>query len=170
VLATWGNQLVLIAPTQEAARATLDRIEGRSPTGQLLGDNQAYGDVYGVLSGAALGQMLGPADSPLAAQFEGAARSVELHLDATRDVELVATVSGDDPAQLGDLGRALGGGLAAARARAVLTGDTSAAELLEYAQVVPGSEKFRLEMAVPFEVLKSMLAFCGGRPQFDAGR
>jgi hypothetical protein len=168
-VATWGSQLVLIAPTPAAAQATLDRIEGRSPTGQLLSDTQAYGDVYGMLSGAALGEMLGPADTPLSAQLQAAAQSVELHLDATRDVGLVATVRGQDSAQLEDLGRALGGALAAARAKAVLTGDTEAASLLEYAQVFPRGDNLRLEMAVPFEVLQSMLAFCGGRPRLDAG-
>ncbi len=170
VLATWGSQLVLIAPSKAAAQATLDRIEGRSPTGQLLGDNQAYGDVYGMLSGAALGQMLGPANSPLATQLQTAARSVELHLDASRDVGLVATVTGEDSAQLQDLGKALGGALAAARTKAVLSGDSEAAQLLEFAQVFPGGEKLRMEVAVPFEVLESMLAFCSGRPSGDAGR
>jgi hypothetical protein len=169
-LAIWGNQLVLIAPTRAAAMATVDRIEGRSPIGQLLSDDQAYGDMYGVVSGAALGQMLGPTDSPVTAQLQSAARSVELHLDATRDVGLVATVTGDNSAQLQDLGKTLGGSIALARARAVMSGDTVAAELLEYAQVTPGSEKLNLEMAVPFEVLQSMLAFCSRGAKGDAGR
>jgi hypothetical protein len=169
VVATWGNHLVLLASTRDAAMASLDRIEGRAPTGQLLSDDQAYGDVYGVLGGTALGELLAPAGSALASQLQGAARSLELHLDATHDVQLVATVSGDDAAQLSDLGRALGGGLATARAKALLEGDTEAAELLEYAEVVRGQKKFDLEMAVPFEVLKSMLAFCGTRSAVDGG-
>lgn len=170
VLATWKNQLVLVAPTRAAAQATLDRIEGRSPAGQLLSDNQAYGDVYGVLSGAALGRMLGPNPDPLAAQLDAVAKSVELHLDATRDVGFVATVSGDDSPQLQDLGRALGGALAAARMNAALKGDTETARLLEYAQVFPGGENLRLEVAIPFEVLQSLLAFCSGKGHVDGGR
>lgn len=117
-----------------AAWTSLHRIEGRSPTGPLLSDNQAYGDVDGMLSGAALG----PADTPLAAQLQATAQSVELHLGATRDVGLVATLRGQDSSPLKDLGRALGGALAAARTKAVLTGDSEAAGLLEYAQVFPG--------------------------------
>lgn len=169
IFATWGDHLVLLAGTREAAMAALDRIEGRAPVGQLLSDTQAYGDVYGVLDGAALSQVLGPADSPLATQLQAAARSMEIHLDATHDVDAVATVSGDDATQLADLGRTLAGGLAAARAKALLSGDTSTAELLEYAEVVPGREKFNLEMALPFPALESMLAFCSQRGGADGG-
>jgi hypothetical protein len=169
VLSIWSNQLVIISPTREAAMATLDRVEGRTPTGQLLSDNQAYGDVYGVLSGNVLEKMLDEADSPLAAQIQDAVRSVELHLDATRDVGLVATLSGDNESQLTDLGKALGGALALARTKAALTGDTVTAELLDYAEVTPRGSKVNLEMALPFAVLQKMLAFCRTATT-DAGR
>jgi hypothetical protein len=35
--------------------------------------------------------------------------------------------------------------------------------------VVPGQRSFNLEMAVPFDVLESMLAFCAGRSAVDGG-
>jgi hypothetical protein len=168
VLATWGNQLAFFAPSREAAIATLDRIEGRSPSGQLLGDDQAYGDMYGVLSGSALQKMFGSDDGPLGAQLRAATRSVELHLDASHDVGLVADMSGDDASQLSDLGKTLGGALAVARAKAVATGDNETAEFLEYAQVVPG-QKLSLELAIPLEAVKKRLAFCGRGPRADAG-
>lgn len=168
VLATWGNQLAFVAPSKTAAMATLDRIEGRSPSGPLLSDDQAYGDMYGVLTGSTLGRMFGPDDGPLAAQLQAAASSIELHLDATRDVGLVADVKGDDASRLQDLGKAVGGALAMARGRAVASGDTDTAELLEYARVVPG-EKLSLELAIPFEEVRKRLAFCGRGERTDAG-
>jgi len=168
-LAVWGNQLLVMAPSRADAMAVLDRIEGRSPTGPLLSDNQAYGDMYGVVSGTALSSLFGPPTSPLSAQVQSVARSVELHLDATRDVGLVATVTGDDPGQLTDLGRALGGALALQRSQALLTGDTVTAELLEYAQVSPRGNKVEVEVAVPLEVLRKLLASCGQGAAKDAG-
>jgi hypothetical protein len=170
VFATWGSQLLVMAKSRADAVAVLDRIEGRSPTGPLLSDNQAYGDMYGVVTGTALSSLFGPPTSPLSAQVQSAARSVELHLDATRDVGLVATVTGDDPGQLKDLGRALGGALALQRSQALLTGDAVTAELLEYAQVSPrGSNKVEVEVAVPLEVLRKLLASCGQGAAKDAG-
>jgi hypothetical protein len=170
VFATWGAQLVVMAQSRAAAMAVLDRIEGRSPTGPLLSDNQAYGDMYGVLTGAALSTVFGPPNTPLSAQVQSAARSVEFHLDATRDVGLTATVTGDDPVQLQDLGRALGGAIALQRSQAVLRGDTVTAELLEYAQVSARDGQVDLEVAVPFEVLRKLLASCGREAADDAGQ
>lgn len=170
VVAAWGGQLLVVAQDEASAQATVDRVEGRLPVGQVLRDDQAYGDVYGVLQGERLNTLFGPADGPLGGQVRDAAKSVELHLDASRDVGLVANVRGDDPARLQDLGKALGGALAAARARAVVSGHAEDAELLEYARVVPGQESFSLEMAVPYEVLRARLAFCGREPGADAGR
>ena len=170
VVAAWSGQLLAVTPGEAAARATLDRIEGRLPAGQVLRDDQAYGDVYGLLKGERLAALVGPADGPLAGPVLDAAKSVEFHLDATRDVGLVASVSGDDPERLTDLGKALGGALSAARARAAAAGRTDEAQLLEFARVVPGRESFGLEMAVPYEVLQARLAHCGRPPGPDGGR
>lgn len=94
---------------------------------------------------------------------------MELHLDARRDVALVADVSGEDPGKLEDLGKTLGGALALARAEARARGDTEAAELLGYARVSPThGNAFSLEVALPLEVVARRLAFCRGGA--DAGR
>jgi hypothetical protein len=169
VLATWGNQMVIIAPDEAAARASLDRVEGRAEPGQVLRDDQAYGDVYGVVGGGRLSGLFGGSETGLGAQLRDTARSVELHLDATRDVGLVAQVKGDDPSRLQDLGKALGGALVGARAQAIASGDAEAAELFDYARVVPGTENFQLEVAVPLEYLQAKLAFCGRPGKGDAG-
>jgi hypothetical protein len=170
VMAAWGNQLLVVSSDEAAARASLDRVEGRGLTGGGLTDAQAYGDVYGTLGGEQLAALFEPANDSLSAQVRNAAKRVELHLDATRDVGLVAQVTGDDASRLELLGKALGGTLAAARARALASGDTESAELLEFARVVPGGESFSLELAVPFEVLQARLAFCGRAARGDAGR
>jgi hypothetical protein len=169
VVATWNSQLVLFAPSREAGLAMLDRLDGRGPVGQLLSDDQAYGDVYGVIGSAALGAVLTRDNSPLGAQLREAVSSIDLHVDATRDVGLVATLSGDDTSRLQDLGATLGGALAVARAEAVATGDAVTAQLLEAARVIPNGSTFQLELAIPLETFQGWLAFCG-RKEGDAGR
>jgi hypothetical protein len=170
VLATWGTELVVMAPTRAAAMATLDRIEGRGPTEALLGEDQAYGDVYGVLTGAALTSAFGPPNTLLSAQVQSAARRVEFHLDATHDVDLVATVTGDDSGHLQDLGRALGSALALQRSQAVTAGDLVTAALLKSAQVTTRGSTVELEVGVPFEVVRELLASCGREAAAEKGR
>ena len=124
--------------------------------------------MYGVISGPDLVEALGETDG-WGKALAGAASSVELHLDARRDVGLVADVSGDDAAKLTDLGKTLGGALALARLQARGAGDAETAELLDFAKVVPGhGGKLSLELALPLDVVARRLAFCRNAP--DAGR
>ncbi len=150
--ATWGSKLALVARTRAAARAALDRVEGGSPTEVLLGESQAYGDLYGVLRGSVLGFAFGRPNAPLSAQLQSAARRVEFNLDATRDLRLVARVQGDDPGRLRELGQALTEALA----------QQPTAEGLDGAQVTVGERQVDVEVTIPLAVLRRQLAAtCG---------
>jgi hypothetical protein len=169
VATRWGDTLLHLGDSVEDGRRVLDTVEGRLPVPQpLLTPEQSYGELYGVVSGADLARTLGSSE-PWAAALVEAASKVELHLDARRDVALVANVSGDDARKLEDLGKSLGGALALARAQARAGGEEEAAELLSYAKVSPsrGSE-LSVEVALPLEVVARRLAFCRG--DADAGR
>jgi hypothetical protein len=169
VATRWGDTLLHLGDSVEDGRRVLDTVEGRLPVPQpLLTPEQSYGELYGVVSGADLARTLGGSE-PWAAALVEAASKVELHLDARRDVALVADVSGDDARKLEDLGKSLGGALALARAQARAGGDEEAAELLSFAKVSPshGSE-LSVEVALPLEVVARRLAFCRG--DADAGR
>ena len=157
VFATWGTKLALMAPTREAAMAALDRVEGRSHTEALLSESVAYGDLYGMLRGTALRFVFGPPDTPLSAHVQAAARSVEFHLDATRDLLLLARVRGDDPGRLRALAQALTDALAQQLSEA--TGSRTA-ELLERAQVMVRGNEVDLEVTIPHDVLKRQLGAC----------
>ena len=165
----WGDSLLHLGDSEEDAHQVLDAIEGRGPAPRpLLTPEQSYGELYGVVAGPDLASLVGGSDSWSAALAEAASR-MELHLDARRDVALVADVSGDDPAKLEDLGKTLGGALALARAQARARGDTDAAELLSYARVSPThGSAISLEVALPLEAVARRLAFCRGGA--DAGR
>jgi len=144
-------------------------VEGRGPAPTpLLTPEQSYGELYGVMSGADLARTLAGPDAWANALVEAASK-VEVHLDARRDVALVADVSGDDARKLEDLGKTLGGALALARAQARATGDDESAELLSFAKVSPArGDALSVEVALPLEVVAKRLAFCRGGA--DAGR
>ncbi|HZW89962.1 MAG TPA: hypothetical protein VFF12_12845 [Myxococcaceae bacterium] len=147
----------------------VDAVEGRGPAPRpLLTPEQSYGELYGVMSGADLARTVGGSDAWSTALVEAASK-VEVHLDARRDVALVADVSGDDARKLEDLGKSLGGALALARAQARAGGDAEAAELLSFARVSPShGDTLSVEVALPLEVVARHLAFCRG--DADAGR
>ncbi len=169
VATRWGDSLLHLGDSEEDAHRVLDAIEGRGPAPRpLLTPEQSYGELYGVVTGPDLAQVMGGSEGWSAALADAASR-MELHLDARRDVALVADVAGDDPTKLADLGKTLGGALAVARAQARASGDTETAELLGYARVTPThGGTISLEVALPLEAVARRLAFCRG--DADAGR
>jgi hypothetical protein len=164
----WGDSLLHLGDSEEDARRVLDAVEGRGPPPRpLLSPEQSYGELYGVVSGPDLARTLGGREAWATALVEAASR-VEVHLDARRDVALVADVSGEDARKLEDLGKTLGGALAMARVQARAGGDDEAAELLSFARVSPThGNALSLEVALPLEVMAKRLAFCRG--EADAG-
>ena len=169
VATRWGDSLLHLGDSVEDGRRVLDAVEGRGPAPTpLLTPEQSYGELYGVMSGADLARTLAGSDAWANALVEAASK-VEVHLDARRDVALVADVSGDDARRLEDLGKTLGGALALARAQARATGDDESAELLSFAKVSPArGDALSVEVALPLEVVAKQLAFCRGAA--DAGR
>ncbi len=169
VATRWGDSLLHLGDSEGDARRVLDAVEGRGPAPRpLLSPEQTYGELYGVVSGPDLARTLG-GNEPWATALVDAASRVEVHLDARRDVALVADVSGEDARKLEDLGKTLGGALAMARVQARAGGDDEAAELLSFARVSPAQGKaLSLEVALPLEVVAKRLAFCRG--DADAGR
>jgi hypothetical protein len=169
VATRWGDSLLHLGESPEDGRRVLDAVEGRGPPPKpLLSPEQSYGELYGVVSGEDLAKTLGGTEGWSSALVDAASR-VEVHLDARRDVALVADVSGEDARKLEDLGKTLGGALALARAEARAKGDADAAELLGFARVAPShGTSLSLEVALPLEAVAKRLAFCRGGA--DAGR
>ena len=161
VLATWGDQVVFVADNAGQAQDVIDHLEGRAQGGQPpLDESQTYGEIYGVLAAEDLARLFPPDQAALAERLRTAAQQVELHVDTSKDVGIVARVEGADETQVEDLGKSLGAALSLARLKARADGEDSVAELLELARVSPGGARFNLEMALPLEVLEKHLAFC----------
>jgi len=163
-MAVWRDQLVVLAPDEAAARLSLDQLEGRAPVPEAaIPEDLAYGEVYGVIPGAAVQRLFSPADRALGAKLAAAASRVELHVDAMEDVAAVVRVEGEDRAALGDLARTLGGALAAGRLQAKAGSDQPLVELLDAARVVDEGGRLSLELALPAATLERWFEGCAGR-------
>ncbi len=162
--ATWGGQMLMFGPTEDELRAAIDRLEGRGLGGApAIDETQMYGEIYGVIKPAELVKLLPEEQRSLAARLEAAAERVELHVDASRDIGIVADVRGLDTAETVDLGKSFGSALSLGRLQAQTDGKEKLAGLLESARVVPGDGEFRLEMGLPFELMEEALKACVAR-------
>jgi hypothetical protein len=157
----WGDSMLVVGQTADEVKATIDRIEGRGPQEPpLLTENQTYGEMYGVVSVEQLARFFPPEQRELAEQLQKVAQRAELHMDVRSDFAMVAEVNGADAAQVEDLGKSLGAALSLARLQAQHEGEQELAQLLDFARVRPDGTSFRMELAVPIEVLREQLSWC----------
>lgn len=157
----WRDELFVVGESEDEVRAVIDRLEGRGIHGPpALDESQSFGEIYGVLSPDALANLLPEEHAAIADKLRQSADRIELHVDTTSDVGIVANVSGPNADDSGDLGKTLGAALSLARLQAQAEGQTEVAELMELARVVPGEGDFRMEMGLPLEVLEKHLKAC----------
>jgi len=162
-VASWRDQLVIAGPIADVRRA-VDQVEGRAePRRKDVADDMAYGELYGVVPGAAARDLLPAEDGALAARLAAAAQRIELHVDAQDDVAGVIRVTGEPGQEVDDLARSLGAALSIARVKAAATDDAKLSALLEHAQVVPRDGGFTVEVALPADVLQEFFKDCGKR-------
>lgn len=158
---TWNNQMLVVGDTPDSVKEVLDRVQGGGSSDRpVLPEDATYGEMYGMLSVEQLARMLPPDQAELAQRLSEAAETVEFHMDASSDMAMVAYFNGADEAKVTDLGKSLGAALSVARLKAQADGNKDLAQMLDFARVQPAGSSFRLELAVPLEVLKERLAFC----------
>jgi hypothetical protein len=159
--AAWGKDLVLFGRDVESLQAAIDRLEDRGkPAPPVIPDWASYGDVYGVLSAADLAEMLPKDQREIAERLKGAVDKIELHVDASDDVAMVADVTGPDGDEVKDFGKTLGTALSLGRLKAQSDGDDKLAELLDYARVAPRDGRFSVELALPMAVIQRQMGPC----------
>jgi hypothetical protein len=157
----WGDSMLVVGETPDEVKAVLDRIEGRGPAGPpILNESDTYGEMYGVVGVEDLARFFPREQRELAERLKQVAQRAELHVDVRQDFAMTAEVSGADADHLTDLGKSLGGALSLARLQAQQEGEQDLAQLLDFARVKPEGNSFRLEMAVPLDVLREQLAWC----------
>jgi len=164
----WGEQLLSIDGSVDAARARIDRLEGRgTPQPSPLGEAQTYGDAYGIVEPLLLGGFLGdlmPDQSALQSRLLSAATSLEFHLDASKDVALTAEIRGRDASALSALGTSLGAAFGLWRLYAQTHHQPELAALLDQAKVTNNAGTLSVQLALPFEILRARFANCGKHP------
>lgn len=163
-MGSWNGQMLLQAENEEALKALIDRAEaGNLPEGSkpVLDESMAYGEVYGVFKSSAFTGLVGEQDERLSTLLKESASSMQLHMDVSHDVGLVADVDAPDPAKAEELRRALGGALSIARMRAKAKGDQDQSDIFDLAKVEPTKDgEFRLEAGLPHEFMKKALDQC----------
>lgn len=157
VFATWGDELVLVGQSVKEIEASIDRLESKAPAhSPVIPDWSAYGDIYGALSPDELADMLPDEQSDIRDKLRNAVNRVDLHVDTSDDVAIVADVNGDSQDDIRDLAKTMGGALSVARVAAANDGDERLRELLDYATIHPNDGRFSIDVALPLEVLKEM--------------
>lgn len=158
---TWNDQLLVVGEDPAAVKEVLDQVNGGgSNEPPVINEGSTYGEMYGVLSVEQLARMIPPDQAELAQKLRDVAETVELHMDARSDVAMVAEIRGSDSSKVTDLGKSLGGALSLARLKAQADGNKDLAQLLDFAKVQPDGTEFKLELAVPLDIIKERLAFC----------
>lgn len=170
-VALWRDQLLLWGPRADL-EAALERLERHGEEDPLpIPEGMTYGEAYGVVPGVTLGRLFTGTQADLGRRLGTLADSVELNLDAARDVAVIARVQGREAEQLDDLGRSFGSVLSLARFAARSRGDEELAALLEHARIVPGRSGFSMELLLPIELVERWLGSCGAvQASGSAGR
>jgi len=157
----WNGQMLVFGRSADGVKEVIDRVEGRGPDEPpVISESSTYGEMYGVLSVEQLKKLFPREQQEMAARLAEVAENVELHVDASSDFAMTAQVKGPNADKVTDLGKSLGGALSLARMQAQAEGKKELAQLLDFAKVRPDGNEFKLELAVPLEVIKQQLAFC----------
>ncbi len=157
----WNDQMLIFGRSPDGVKEVIDRVEGRGPNEPpVISEGSTYGEMYGVVSVEQLKKMFPPDQQELATRLAEVAENVELHVDTRSDFAMTAQVRGADEAKMTDLGKSLGGALSLARMKALADGKTELAQFLDFAKVRPDGNEFKLELAVPLDVIKEHFSFC----------
>ncbi len=131
--------------------------------GSAIDDAETYGEIYGVLTLEDVLDIIPPTEREIIRGFKNAVSDVKLHVDTGHDVAITADIHGEATNQLEDLAKTLGGALSLLRLKARAEGDEKLSELLDHARIVSRNEGFRLELALPLELIQEHLGECAKR-------
>ncbi|WP_437498439.1 hypothetical protein [Sorangium sp. So ce1099] len=164
VFGLWGDGLLFVGQDAQAVEAAIDRLEDRgAPAPPVIPEWASYGDAYGVLSAEDIADVLEGSEPEIAERLRGAVGQVELHVDASEDVAIVADVTGPVAGDVDDLGKTLGTAISLARLKAQADGEEQLAELLDLARVSPREGRFSMDLALPLPMIEKAMGRCRER-------
>jgi hypothetical protein len=111
--------------------------------------------------------MLASEQDELAERIRETVQRVEIHVDASEDVAVVAEVAGPPGQEMEDLSKLFGAALSMGRLNAMREDNDELAELLDHARVEtqarrppgtikPEEQRFSVDVALPVELLKNL--------------
>ena len=163
-LGAWGGQLIAMSKDAEKVKQTIERIEGKRPIEPgALNDQQAYGEIYGVIAPEEFAALVAEDNPELAERLGEVAERVELHIDTSGDVGVAARVDATNAADAKEMTKALGAAMSLARLKAKAEGKDDVADLLDMGKVVADGSGFRLEAGVPQQWIENALRRCVAR-------
>ena len=117
---------------------------------------------YEVIASGMLADLIGREDARLGETIRQSAKSVQLHMDVSHDVGLVADIESGDPQKTEELRRTIGSALSLARMQAQAKGKKEEADILDLAHVrsAEGGSDFRLEAGLPYEYMEQAFRQC----------
>lgn len=165
----WRDQMVLVGESSSVERA-MKRLSGELPPGPSpISENEAYGEIYGMLGAEALAKLAPP---EMRSKVEVLSR-VELHVDALDDILLVMDGSGrpdehgHSSHEIVELAKTMAAAVSVARVKARADKDDVLVDLLDQSRVRPFQGGIRAELAVPLETVKKHLAGCKKHPELS---
>ncbi|HLL55408.1 MAG TPA: hypothetical protein VK447_17750, partial [Myxococcaceae bacterium] len=168
-IASWGDNLLYVGDKgMDRTKQVIDTLEGRVQVpAPVLTPDQAYGEIYGVISGKHVAELLPFGAKALADRLPELMHHVELHVDAARDVRVSAELKGVAPENVEELAASIEAGLELVREKAKKRNPLMA-KFLEGVRLVRSGSQLRVEAEVPLATLEKELAWC--RDQRTANR
>jgi hypothetical protein len=163
-IASWGDDLLYVGDKgMERTKQVIDTLEGRVQTpAPVLTPDQAYGEIYGVISGKHVAELLPSELRTLGERLPELMHHVEVHVDAARDVRVSAELKGVAPENVDELAASLEAGLEMARAKAKKRNPLMA-KVLDGVRLVRSGNQLRVEAEAPLAMLETELAWCRGQ-------
>ncbi len=152
-----GDELLVTGFSEEQVKAAIDRAEGRGQSDSAFPDGVVGGEVYGLVGPAFLADLLADNKDPAVARLAEVVKTTRLQVAVDTDAAISLDIESHDAAQGKDLGKALGGLIAAGRQQAQQSGDEKLAGLLDQGEVVVRDDgSVAVDVAVPGATLLTL--------------
>ena len=168
-MALWKESLFMFGRDTSAVNEALGLLRGEIPFDpETISTEDAYGAIYGQIEVAQAAELF-EGEGDFQKRFTELAETVAVHVDASEDVAMAASVKGwESGPEMKDLAKSLGGILSLARLKARTEGEEELSALLDFASVKSNDAGFDLEVALPLSFLEENLKDCAWAKGFEA--
>lgn len=157
-MARVGDDLVMTSTDDAQLKAAIDRAEGRVEAAPSFPEGVVGGEIYGLIGPEMIKTLLGASGDPALAGMADLLTTSALRMAVDEDAALSLDIGARSEKDAADIGKAISGLLAVARADARTNGETELAALLEQARIEPHADgSIAVDIAIPGADLLRML-------------